>query len=175
MLNIIVWMVFWCMHIDPSSDPMILRSSSILCSSLVVVTLHSVLHHFLCHSDVILFRSFHFSTFWPDSKVRVFLPRSMEAESSKLWCFDRQDPEIRLNGLTVRLCLQRFAELQRHSFDRRELGCLKSRFMKIQDVWVWEEVRHDLATANNSWYWSCFLLACWNFIMFYLQNASRSF
>jgi len=36
-----------------------------------------------------------------------------QAESSKLWCFDRQDPEIRLNGLTVRLCLQRFAELQR--------------------------------------------------------------
>ena len=69
--NMYEWF-FGFMHIDPSSDPMILRSSSILCSSLVVVTLHSVLHHFLCHSDVILCRSFPFRLFDPTPKSGVF-------------------------------------------------------------------------------------------------------
>lgn len=54
----------------------------------------------------------------PDSALRKLLThagfqRQVTESSKSVWYFDRQDPEIRLRGLTVRLCLQRFSELQR--------------------------------------------------------------
>ena len=53
-----------------------------------------------------------------DSGLRKLLAhagfqRQVPDSSKAMWYFDRQDPEIRLRGLTVRLCLQRFSELQR--------------------------------------------------------------
>eukprot|EP00435_Cladocopium_sp_Y103_P013555 s1928_g3.t1 len=53
-----------------------------------------------------------------DSALRKLLAhagfqRQVTESSKSVWYFDRQDPEIRLRGLTVRLCLQRFSELQR--------------------------------------------------------------
>lgn len=51
-----------------------------------------------------------------DAPIRRLLAHAgfrREESSRAVWCFDREDPEIRLRGLTVRLCLLRFSELQR--------------------------------------------------------------
>lgn len=122
-------MVFWFMHIDPSSDPMILRSSSILCSSLVVVTLHSILPHFLCHSDVILFRSFmvfplfDFLTrlqsqgfFASQHGGRIFQALVLRSAGSG-------NPTERTHSATLLAALCWTSEAQ--FWQKRELGCLK--------------------------------------------------